>query len=95
MKRMITIVALLILTFAWLAFAGGMKLTWKPFSLKFEHIFDAIGWILVIAGMACFRYEAHKKGYTEGTNETIEKIEKGINSMIEKQRREEENGKAN
>ena len=91
---MIIIVALLTLTFAWIAFAGGMKLTWKPFSLKFEHIFDAIGWILVIAGMACFRYESHKKGYTEGATETIEKLEKSIDLMIEKQRREEEeNGK--
>lgn len=82
MKMIFTTIAILALFLAWFAYTGGMQLTFKPFSIKFNTLYDAIGWVLVITGMLCFRYEAEKRGYRDGVNDTVAKIEAKIKEMI-------------
>jgi hypothetical protein len=57
--------------FVLIAFIADMKISFKPFYVKFGSPFFAIGVVLIGLGLACYYYEAYKQGREHGINEVM------------------------
>lgn len=71
MKELIFISALIILGFALMA---DTTITWKPFSVKFESPYNAVGYLLIFIGIIFIKVDSERKGAKKAIDQIIEQV---------------------
>lgn len=71
MKELIFISALIILGFALMA---DTTITWKPFSVKFESPYNAVGYLLIFVGIIFIKVDSERKGAKKAIDQIIEQV---------------------
>lgn len=71
MKELIFISALIILGFALMA---DTTITWKPFSVKFESPYNAVGYLLIFIGIIFIKVDSERKGAKKAVDQIIEQV---------------------
>jgi hypothetical protein len=77
MKMAINIL-LALLVVAGFLFLAKTEITISPFSLKMKAPLNAVGWILLSVGVSLIAAESRRRGYKEGSEETIEVFTKTL-----------------
>ncbi len=73
-----------------LCWVGDLKVTFNPFTVKFESGAVVIGWLLIAIGIVFVGYNAHKKSYNEGYQEAFNDAVEVIQGLDPKEVRESE-----
>jgi len=77
MKTAIIVISTLSVIFI---LSSEMKVTLKPFSIKFESVTNGVGWLMLVIGINLVIYTARnradKEGFKRGAEAVIEEINK-------------------
>lgn len=75
---MIPNILLVLLAIVGFFFLAKTEITISPFSLKMKAPLNAVGWIFLSIGVGMISAESRRKGYKEGSEETIETFTKSL-----------------
>jgi len=77
MKTAIIVISTLSVIFI---LSSEMKVTLKPFSIKFESVTNGVGWLMLVIGINLVIYTARnradKEGFKRGAEAVIEEMQK-------------------
>ena len=76
--KMIPNILLVLLAIVGFFFLAKTEITISPFSLKMKAPLNAVGWIFLSIGVGMICAESRRKGYKEGSEETIETFTKTL-----------------
>jgi uncharacterized membrane protein len=71
MKELLIVFAVIVIGFALMA---DTSITFKPFSIKFESPYNAIGYMLVFIGIIFIKIDSEKKGAKKAVDTIVEQL---------------------
>lgn len=71
MKELLIIIGLIAVGFIVMA---DTTITWKPFSIKFESPYNAVGYLLIFAGIIFIKIDSERKGAKKAVETIIEQV---------------------
>ena len=71
MKELLILLAITVVGFALMA---DTQITFKPFSIKFASPYNAVGYLLIFAGIIFIKIDSERKGAKKAVETIIEQV---------------------
>jgi len=81
MKEIVIYSLILVIMFLFLA---DTKVTFSPFTFKMFHLWKAVGWITIAAGVFMVSKDAEITAYKKGSMDTIQELDKQLTKIIKR-----------